>query len=360
MELPKYVYKDTDRYGTVRYYYRPRGHSKMRLPDDPASPEFAAAIAAEDARIEIATKNAAKAKLIAAQPNTLRWLCEQYFASPTFRALGPTTQRTHRLVIDHCLREPIAPGKSETFAVTPINFVTSKAIKVLRDRKIKTPEAANSRVKYLRGVFSWAIEAEIDGVEYNPARDIKLLKKFTEGHHSWSLEEISRYEQRHEVGTKARLALALLLYTGQRRSDIVTFGRQHVKDGWLKFTQFKNRNRKPIRLEIPIVPELGRIIDASPTGDMTFLVTAFNKPFTSNGFGNWFRDRCDEAGLPQCSAHGLRKAQAARLAELGCTDREIMSWTGHVTSQEVDRYTRAANQKRLAGNVLRKINAEDA
>lgn len=359
MKLPKYVHKDTDRYGTVRYYYRPKGHSKVRLPDDPASPEFALAISAEDDRIEAAERKAAPSKIIAPQPNTLRWLCQQYFVSPTFRALDPRTQRVRQLVIEHCLSEPVMPGAKEQFAGAPISSVTTKAIKVLRDRKVKTPEAANSRIKYFRGVFAWAIEAEIDGVTFNPARDVKFLSGSVEGFHAWSLDEIEQFERRHPIGTKARLALALMLYTGQRRSDIVTFGRQHVRDGWLRFTQFKNRNRKPVRLEIPLVPELGRIIDASPTGDMTFLVTEFNKPFTSNGFGNWFRKRCDEAGLTDCSAHGLRKASAARLAEFGCTDREIMSITGHVTSKEVDRYTRGANQRRLAENVLRRVSKAD-
>ncbi len=358
MKLPKYVHKDTDRYGRVRYYYRPPGRSKLRLPDDPASPEFSEAIAGEQAVIAQASARPQKV-ILPTQTGTLRWLCDQYLASPVFRLLDPRHQRVRRMVIEHCLREPIAPGSKEVFANFPIGDISTKAIKVLRDRKVHAPEAANSRIKYFRGVFSWAVEAEISGVTINPARDVKFLRGSAQGFHAWSLDEIEQFERRHEVGTKARLALAILLYTGQRRSDIVTFGRQHVKDGWLRFTQFKNRNRNPVRLEIPVIPALARIIDASPTGDMTFLVTEFGNPFTADGFGNWFRKRCDEAELKQCSAHGLRKASAARLAMLGCTDREIMSITGHSTSKEVDRYTRGASQRRLAENVLRRIDAVD-
>ncbi|MCP3972455.1 MAG: tyrosine-type recombinase/integrase [Rhodobacteraceae bacterium] len=150
----------------------------------------------------------------------------------------------------------------------------------------------------------------------------------------------------------ARLAFALALYTDQRRADIVSFGPSQVKDGWLSFTQFKNRNRNPVHLEIPIIPELQRIIDATDTGSETFLVTAFNKPFTSNGFGNKFRRWCNEAELPQCSIHGLRKAAAARLAEMGRSEHEIMAITGHKTSKEVIRYTRAASQKRRAERAM--------
>lgn len=360
MNLPKYVHKDTDRYGRVRYYYRPPGGSKLRLPDDPSSPEFPAAIAAEDARRAELALALRPAKIILPGTGTLEWLCRQYFASPAFKVLDSRGQRVRRLVLEHCLREPVSPGAAETFAGAPISMVTTKAIKVLRDRKVETPEAANSRIKYLRGVFAWAIEAEADGVTGNPARDVKYLKGSVDGFHAWTLEEVEKYEAYHRPGTKARLALALLLYTGQRRSDIVTFGRQHVREGWLRFTQFKNRNRKPVRLEIPVLPALADIIETSQTGDLTFLETEFKKSFTSNGFGNWFRKRCDEAGLPHCSAHGLRKAAAARLAEIGCTDREIMAITGHVTSKEVDRYTKGAAQRRLARNVLKKVVQFDA
>jgi len=111
------------------------------------------------------------------------------------------------------------------------------------------------------------------------------------------------------VVTKARLAYALLFHTGQRRSDIALFGRQHVYNGRLRFTQQKNRLRRPIALELPILPELQRVIDASPVGDLTFLVTEFGKPFIAARFGNWFRERCNEAGFTQCSATAFARLQ---------------------------------------------------
>jgi integrase len=116
----------------------------------------------------------------------------------------------------------------------------------------------------------------------------------------------------------------------------------------LHFTQFKNRNRKPKEMWIPIIDELRTIIDATPSGHLTYLVTEYGKPFTGNGFGNRFRKWCDDAGLKHCSAHGLRKAAGARLAELGCSAHEIASMLGHDTLKEVVRYTKAAKQKMLA------------
>ena len=247
---------------------------------------------------------------------------------------------------------PIAPGSSKLFRDFPLSLMTADAVEVLRDRKLAFPEAANSRVKAIRAVFKWAVRKKRpDGkplVSHNPARDVAYLKSNNpSGYHTWTLEEVRRFEERHAIGTKARLALALLLFTGQRRSDITRLGRQHVRDGKISFTQFKGRNRKPKRLVLPILPALQRIIDASPTGEMTFLVNDLGRPFTDAGFGNWFRDRCLEAGVPG-RAHGLRKAGATIAANNGATAHQLMAIFGWDTLKMAEAYTRAADQERLA------------
>ena len=108
-------------------------------------------------------------------------------------------------------------------------------------------------------------------------------------------------------------------------------------------------------LLIPIAPELAEALALVPRTNMTFLLTERGAPFTAAGFGNWFRDRCDEAGLPQCSAHGLRKLAATQLANAGCSEREIMAITGHKSVSEVSRYVKAADQDRLAGQAMVKM-----
>jgi integrase/recombinase XerD len=149
--------------------------------------------------------------------------------------------------------------------------------------------------------------------------------------------------------------MAILLYTTCRREDAPRLGPQHFQHGRVRFTQAKNEHRSPIYIDIPLHPDLAAAIEAAPSGHMTFLVTEYGRPFTAAGFGNWFRDRCDEAGLPNCSAHGLRKATAARLAERGATAHEIMSITGHQSLEEVERYTRAAQRSRLADTAMSKL-----
>ena len=156
----------------------------------------------------------------------------------------------------------------------------------------------------------------------------------------------------------ARLALALAFYTGQRKSDLIVMGPHQVvhRDGVaeIMLTQKKNRERKPVTLAIPLHPELQSILDATTIGSTSFLITEFGRPFSEGGFGNRFRKWCDEAGLKGLSVHGLRKAAAAKLAEAGCTEQEIMAITGHRSSKEVIRYTRSADQKVRAANAIQK------
>lgn len=344
----KYVVEDkTD--GVFRFYFRKKGQKKIRLPGHPGTDEFKAAYhAALNGQV---SKEDTGPKM--SGRGTFRWLCEQYFQSAEYKKLDMRTQRVRKGIIEHMWAEPLRPGSDKKFEDMPVSKMDPKAIRTLRDRKADLPEAANGRIKALRAVFTFATAKDVELALVNPARDVAYFRNQTDGFHSWTDEEVAKFETVHKIGTKGRLALALMLYTGQRRSDIVLFGRQHVSNGWLIFTQQKNRNRKPVRLELPIHPELAKIITASPCGDLAFLVTEFNKPFTANGFGSWFRKRCNEAGLPHCTAHGLRKASATRLANRGATEHEIMSITGHTTSKEVTRYTKAANQKKLAGKAIK-------
>jgi integrase len=339
----KFVSADTDRHGNVRYYYRRRGSPKIRLPGAPGSPSFMAAYARAVAGVTSSTDTDAAGP---AKKDSLRAYCVSYYSSAEFKRLDPRTQRVRRNLLDELCRKH---GEKPTSHMEP------RHVRRLRDEKADTPEAANALVKALRQVFAHAIANDM--VKANPAREVPYIRSGSTGFHSWTPDEIVEFEHRHPIGSKARLALSLLLYTGQRRSDVVRFGRQHVRDGRICFTQHKNRARKPVSLQIPIVPDLQKIIDASPCGELTFLINDLGRPFTAAGFGNRFRVWCDEAGLKQCSAHGLRKAAASRLAELGASEHEIMAITGHRTSKEVTRYTRAARQKVLADRAMARLAA---
>jgi integrase len=185
----------------------------------------------------------------------------------------------------------------------------------------------------------------------DPTRDIQAIRVKTTGYHSWSEDEIAQFEQRHPVGTTARLALALLLFTGQRRSDVIRMGRQHIRDNVLQVRQSKTG----VELMIPVHADLHTAITACAGAHLTLLVTESGKPFAAGGFGNWFRKQCDRAGLPHCSAHGLRKAACRRLAEAGCSPHEIGAISGHATLKEIVRYTKAVDQRQLAHAAMDKM-----
>ena len=341
----KYVVEDTDRHGNVRIYLRKPGHAKVRLKSEIGTQEF---LDEYRAAFDGALPKAPDA-IIARRGSkgTLKWLCEQYYVSAEFKRLSSRTQYVRRRILDRVCEKD--GGK-------PYSLMEPRHVRKMRDDKAETPEAANGIVKALRQIFGFAVEYEL--ATRNPARDVPYIRSASEGFHSWSMDEVAQFEKHHEPGSKARLALALLLYTGQRRSDVVRLGPQHIKDGWLTLTQQKNSSRKPVTLSIPVLPELQAVLDATPTGNLAFLVTAFGKPFTSNGFGNWFRKQCDAAGLKHCSAHGLRKAGAALAAENGATERQLMAIFGWSTMKEASRYTRAARQKVLASAGMKHLSRD--
>ena len=182
----------------------------------------------------------------------------------------------------------------------------------------------------------------------DPTANIKQRAVKGDGFHTWTEDEIAQFEAHHPIGGKPRLALALLLYTAQRRSDVIRMGRQHIKDGVLTVKQQKTG----AALAIPVHPHLQAVLDAE---HLTFLVTATGKPYGPNHFSETFREWCDAASLPKhCTAHGLRKAACRRIAEAGCSGNEIMAISGHATLKELVRYTKDADQAWLARNALAK------
>jgi len=188
----------------------------------------------------------------------------------------------------------------------------------------------------------------------NPVSAVERIKIKSDGHRTWTDEEIAAFEAFYPIGTEARLAFALLLYTGQRRSDVVRMGRQHIKNGFITIVQAKTK----VEVSIPILPQLQAVLDKVQSKRIApaFIVTAYGKTRTNAGFTNWFRDLRIKAGLPEgLSPHGLRKAFCRIAAEGGLSPHHITAISGHKTLTEVTRYTRAADRKRLAIEGMRMI-----
>jgi integrase len=333
LKLPRFVHGFVDRHGKPRFYFRRPGFRRVTLRGLPYSPEFMRDYesAMADQPLPVGAGKV--------WPGTMTALAISYFASPEFRTLRPSTQRAYRGMIDRICRDHGDKRAADLRREHVVKLMTARAAQ---------PGAANGLRMALRVMMKHAVAIGLRADD--PTRDVRAIRVKTDGHHSWTDNEIEQFEQRHPVGSRARLTLALLLYTGQRRGDVIRMGAQHIRDGAISVKQEKTG----IELLIPVHPTLAAIIAATPSSHLTFLTTRAGCPFEASSFSRWFRNECDRAGLPQCSAHGLRKAAARRLAEAGCTAHEIAAITGHASLGELVRYTKAVDQRRLAEAAMAK------
>src|SRR6516162_920879 len=290
---PKFVQGFLDRHGKPRFYFRRAGFKPVPLPGLPWSPEFMAAYEAAAAE-QPAPIGSARTK-----PGTISALVVAYYNSAEFKyELAAETRRNRRSTIEQ-FREQHGDKRVALLQRDHIQKFLAK---------IERPHARRNWLKAIRSLMRYAVQIGMRIDE--PTEGVKLGRLIkTDGFMTWSEENIAAFEQTHAVGSRARLAFALLLYTAQRRGDVVRMGRQHIHDGLLSVRQDKTG----AALKIPVHPELRAVLDATLSEHLTFLTTAAGRPFTSDTFGHWFRVMCKEAGLPAgLSAHGLRKAACRR------------------------------------------------
>jgi integrase/recombinase XerD len=334
----KGITRDVDEKGNVRYYFRVRGKPKIRLRGEPGSEEFALAyFAAKDG------KPLEPVRPTAARRGTFDYLVRHYLASRDFRSLDRTlTQRPRELLLEK-LVEKIGDKPA---VIDP---------RTIRDAvKSRTFAQGKDFLSALRAVYKVACD---DGlVETDPTKGVRRKKNTSEGHRTWTTEDCAAFEKRWPLGTQARTAYAIGLYTAQRVSDAVRIGRPHEKDGRLRFTQKKNEKTRPVFVDIPIVAPLREALNAWQGTDLTYLQTAYGRAFSEFSFGGKFKDWCTKAGThPKCTFHGLRKAAAARMAEAGCTPHQIMAVLGHSTHQQAATYTAKAQRAGLATDALANV-----
>jgi integrase len=268
------------------------------------------ALAGDESKLEIGASRT--------KPGTVNAAIVGYYTSTVFQELSAGSKKQYRSIL-------------ERFR----NMHGDKRLHMLEQRHIAKllaelrPHARANWLSTLRGLLDLAVAEGL--IKENAAKAVKLRPAKTKGHRSWTENEIARFEAWHQIGTKARLALALPLYTALRKSDFLRLGPQHIRDGVLHVTRQKTGGS----LQLPIRPELQEIIAATPCNHLTFLVSATGGTYSPNGFGQQFRRWC-----------------ATRLAYDGATPHEIQAWTGHKSLSQVQHYTRAADQLRLARNAI--------
>lgn len=330
-----YLQHERTRHGLFKWFVRKDRGKRIRIKGEYGSPEFMAAYHAAVAGVELPS---APDKRRAAA-GTLKWLVDQWHASADWAQSSPATRKQRENILLHVL---------EKSGNVPFTAINKRHIMEARDRRAKTPFAANNFLKTMRALFRWAVEREY--LEHDPTQAVKRLHAKTEGFKPWTMDDVERFRKRWPLGTRERLAMEIMLNTGLRRSDAARLGRQHIKNGVIEMKTDKTNTE----VFIPVHPDLQAAIDAGPVGDLTFVVTAFGAPMTKEGFGNWFRGACNEAKVA-ASAHGLRKLLATQVADGGGSEKELQAFFGWRTGSQSQTYTRAANNRSLAQRAAQRL-----
>lgn len=330
IDLP-YVQAFKDRHGRQRYYYR-RGRARVALPDV-GDPDFMRAYAAAKA------VDHSKDKGERLKPYSISALLAEYYGAAEFKKLESSTKSTYRNMLE---RFRAKYGDRSAVAIQ------TRHLDGIFESMSDTPGAAKNLRKRLNRVFRRAVK--LGWRTDNPIHATDAPDLRSDGFTPWSVADKTKFETRWPSGTRERLAYALLRHTLVRRSDVVTLGRQHREGGKLRIRQQKTGRE----ILIPIAAELATELDLAGPG-MTYLLTQYGAPFSPAGFTQWFRERAEMAGLEGRTPHGLRKAGAKQLAEAGGTTHEVAAMTGHASLSEVQRYTKGADQERLAASAMRKL-----
>lgn len=335
-KLPAFVQRERNRHGTVVFYFRRGKGPRTRLPDL-NSDHF-------DEVYQKALASAAPRKRAIATVGTLAWLIDRYCETSAFRGLSPATQKQRRNIFQ---------GVTAKSGTARYRQIKRKHIVQGREDRRATPSQARNFLDAMRGLFRWALEAEL--IATDPTAGVKNPKRPKSGGFAvWTDEEVARYLDCWPAGTKERIWLMVLLETGLRRGDAVKIGWQHLRDGMMTLTTEKNAT--PVYR--PLTPELKATLEAGPTSDLAWICGERRQPLTKESFGNMFGAACRAAGIRK-SAHGLRKLAATKAAEAGLSVAELEALFGWTGGTMASLYTRSADRKRLAGQAAEKIrNAE--
>jgi integrase len=337
---PPRLHREITRHGKPVWYVRVDKGPRVRIRAEFGSPEFDAEY---EAAISATPRPRARSSPVA---GTLAWLVARYCETSVWASLSSATRRQ---------RENIFVQILASAGQQPLGKITAQTIVAGRDRRARTPDQARHFLDALRGLFRWALAAKL--VKSDPTVGVENPpRKKGNGFIPWTEEHVAAYERRWPIGTRQRVWLDVLLYTGLRRGDAVRFGRQHVREGL--GTIKTEKSGFTLAVTLPILPVLARTLEAGPCGDLTFIAGQRGQPLTKESFGNLFGDACRAANVPG-SAHGVRKIAATRAANNGATVAQleaIFGWSGGTMAAH---YTRSADRQRLAVEAMHKLANDD-
>ena len=133
---------------------------------------------------------------------TLAWLVDRYRETNAWTSLALETRQR---------RESIFLAMLDKAGRQPFTRITKAAIVAGRERR--TLFQAKHFIDTMRGLFKWAVEAGL--VKVDPTAGVAYPKlPDTDGFPPWEEEDVAAYEKRWPIGTRERLWLDVLLYTG--------------------------------------------------------------------------------------------------------------------------------------------------
>src|SRR5258708_1819757 len=324
----KYVNEYIDRTGKLRRYFR-RGATRGPLPGDVGSDEFMAAYQGylSDQPAPVSAKASGSFGL----------LITEYYGSRPFLNLKPSSRKIYRYVL-----EPLAKAHGHRMVK---DMRADKIAKIIQDIGETKTGMANLTKSVLQKMMKYAVKMKWR--TDNPVLGIEPFKRGT--HHTWTEGELKTFETKWPLGTRQRLAYALLLYTGQRVGDVAKMKRADIVDGEVHVIQDKHG----AEVYLPVVLELEQALRAYPAKGLSLIGQENGKPLSRPGLSEFMAQAIDQAELPaKCVAHGLRKAAMRRLAESGKTEKQIAAVSGHKTLREIERYTAAADERQLAKDAM--------
>ncbi|WP_298851580.1 tyrosine-type recombinase/integrase [uncultured Ruegeria sp.] len=277
------------------------------------------------------------------KPYSVSQLVAFWYRSPQFLDLELSTQKVYRGIVEKF---------REAHGDKPVKLMQRRHVQAILAEKAGTPAAANNLRKRLIQLMDFAISLDWRGD--NPARATKPFRVGSDGFHTWDEDELAQFFKVHKPHTLAHTAVTLMLYTGAARVDAVKLGPNNIRNGKIEYRRQKTQRSGGVLISVPIHPDLAEVLDKLPK-DRPFLATQKGAMRSAGGLGNLMQRWTQGAKLPQCSAHGLRKACARRLAEAGATAHEIGAVTGHKTLALVQRYTEAAGRDGMADSAIGKL-----
>jgi integrase len=341
---------EIDRHGNEVWYYREGHGPRTRIKGEFGSPSFIEEYKTAKWRRPSAAQTQAGTSAKAAgasrqDTNSLDWLIERFLGSTYFATeLKPNTQKQRRNTLRAIARKNGAKPYRMIDWFTVRDFRDLVAKHGLDPAKPKAaPAMATQVVTSLRTLFTWAIQERL--LEKNPCIGVDAVSYDKKSHHLWTDAQCDRFEQAYAIGTRERLMYSLLIYTGQRCSDVVRMGPRHIdRDGMMTIVQQKTGKE----ISVHILPVLEEAIAASPTGGETFITSELDgKPISAGHFSNLMRRACDAIGLPECTAHGLRHAAASRALANGA-DVSFLCGVFGFTLPVAAKYVEHANLKGAA------------